>query len=230
MSDNILDDLSKEYDKCEMCGMFDVIKEKYSSSSYGGKLGISKEIFDNCSKSFINILSDKETSKFENYDDVLDLCKQYNIDIPELKIKNGIDIKNYVFYKDEKESDVDKELVIHNDIEDTEDCLDKQLDIFLDCIKSIVDTKLIKDIKKSCRKYSDLVGFFKTKDIPHEIFKIKRVMDLNPTITKSQILKKSKLLKESEDVTESRVMQEDSVDSVNNEGFDVQEILSMDGI
>lgn len=229
--DGLTDELCVEYDKCSESGMFQKMQNDYTSESYGGQLGINKEIFENCCSSFVKTLKEKETMIFDSVNGITDITKEFKIPIPMKPIESGSDIKRAIFegptipLEPVKVDEPMKEIKI--DKEELE--ADSKLDLFLESIKGIADNNLINGIKKNCNKFTDLPKFFKTVDIPEELFKIKRVIDIDPSLNRMQILKKAKLLKEDIDVTENRVMQ-DIDDSNYNESIDVQNILSMDDI
>jgi len=229
VDDELTNELLKEYDKCEESGMFTTIQDNYKSESYGGNLSISRDIFESCCKSFVKTLRDKKTDIIGNKHDTKNIFEnlEYKIPDPVRPIENSENIKTSIFEfsEDKPKDEIDKEEVVSI----TEP--DKKLELFLDSASRIVDDELIKDIKNKCGEYSELTKFFKTKDIPHELFKIKRVMDLDPSLTnKIHILKKANLLNEDEDVTETRVMQEGSSTEEYSENFDIQDVLSMNGI
>jgi len=234
VDDKLVDELSVEYDKCNTCGMLKSIQDDYTSESYGGHISISKDIFENCCRSFVNTLKNKQTSEFNTKTEIKNIFDEYKISSPMKPIAEGNDIKRAIFEFpndaigiEEVKSEVEEPITTQTDAVEE----DTKLILFLDSAKGIVDDELIEDIKNTCNKYTDLTNFFKTKDIPHELFKIKRVLDLDPTLTnRSNVLKKSKLFKESEDVTETRVMQEEEPIEGYSEEFDVQQILSMDGV
>lgn len=232
INDNLVNELCSEYDKCYDSGMFRSIQNKYTSENYGGKLSINKEIFENCCNSFVKTLKNKQTITFNTEDNIRKIFNEYKISTPRKPIDNGGDIKRAIFelpVVEVKDKEIEPEIKESPSEEIVEE--DKKLILFLDTIKGIVDDELIRDIKNTCTKYKDLVNFFKTKDIPHEIFKIKRVLDLDSNLTKNQILKKSKILKEDLDVTENRIMQEGGyLEEEQVENFNVQDILSMDGV
>lgn len=228
ITDNLIDELCIEYEKCNTCGMLDTIKDKYTSNSYGGSLNISREVFESCCKSFISTLKTKETFSISDKNSIDKLFKDFKVEPPKEKLNNGSDIRNNLFNtKIEQKEPV--EINIENQkIKDFEIKEDERLKLFIDSARRIDDGELIKDMKNICKSYEDLTGYFKTKDIPAELFKIKRVLDKDITLrTVSQVLKQAKLLKEDEDVTVTRVIQDESVDSYN-ENFDVQDILSME--
>jgi len=229
ITEDLVKELCIEYEKCNMCGMLDTIKEQYTSDSYGGKLNLDREIFETCCKSFVNTLKTKETFSLTDKSNIDKLFKDFKVDFPTDFLKSGLDIRNNIFkvIKPEetkvtiKEEPPIKDFVIKED---------KRLKLFIDSSKGLVNDELINEMKNLCKEYNDLVSFFKIKDIPPELFKIKRILDINPTLeTPNQVLKQSKILKEDIDVTTTRVIQEESVEDYN-ENFNVQDILSMDGI
>jgi len=231
VDDGLVDELCLEYDKCYDSGMFRSIQDKYTSESYGGTLSINKEIFESCCNSFVKTLKTKQTITFNTEDDIRKIFNGYKISVPRKPIGNGEDIKRAIFeLPDVEVKDKEIEPEIRESLPEERIEEDKKLVLFLDTIKGIADEELARDIKNTCIKYTELVSFFKTKDIPHELFKIKRVLDLDPNLTKSQILKKSKILKEDNDVTENRVMQEGYTEEGQVGNFNVQDILSIDGI
>ena len=233
VDDELTNELLKEYDKCEESGMFITIQDNYKSESYGGNLSISRDIFETCCGSFVKTLRDKKTGIIGSKQDTVDIFKdiEYKIPDPVRPIENCEDIKVSIFESSEKNNDkIDEEEVNKEDTKITTEP-DKKLELFLDCASRVVDVELINDIKNTCGEYTELTKFFKTKDIPHELFKIKRVMDLDSSLTnKVSILKKANLLNEDEDVTETRVMQEGESVEEYNENFNIQDVLSMDGI
>lgn len=253
VDDKLYEELSMEYDKCYDSGMFRTIQDDYASESYGGSVSISKEVFESCCKSFVETLKNKNTRSFNTKEDIISIFKEYDVNSPRIPIESGEDIKVVIF-----ESTVDWEneytgtnainitnseahgvKIVESSTSEAVHILDSNNDyvendskliLFLDSIKGIAENKLVEDISNSCKVYEDLTKFFKTRDIPHELFKIKRVIDMDPTLSdKTKVLKKSKLLKEDIDVTETRAMQDESIVEFD-EGFDVQDILSMDGI
>ena len=231
VDDELVDDLCTEFNKVGNCGLIEQLKVIYTGISCGGNLEIHSGIFEKCCRSFVKTIKTEQTMQFFTEEETKKIINEYNIYVPTKPLNNGEDIKRAIFEipSIEKESEsVVEEKTLEPNMEMEEE--DKRLDLFLESAVGIVDDETVNNIKSCCKKYSDLPNFFRQNDVPHEVFKIKRVLDIDNTLTaRSQVLKKAKILKEESQVTETSVMQEETTQEFQKD-FDVQSLLSTEGI
>jgi len=233
MEDDFIDEMTIEYERCKECGLFNSMEKKYGELTLGGKLIMTLEIFLENFKPFYKKLKNTKTFNFDTYEEVNIIFKQFDIPIPNIDIVSDLDIRKAIFPENKKEiltkkNDIKKNIIerdiVHMDIRDP------ILDIFLNAGSQYINAELLNNINNNCKSFDDLSKFMLKCDIPDELFKIKRVLEIDNSLKdKSSILKLAKLLKEDDDITKTRIMNDNIVETSIND-IDLVDIINHEDI
>ena len=206
----------------------DTIKEEYTRLTIGGELQISYELMDDYIDMFLKIIENNKYPHMDSEKDVINHLKRNIIPLSKKQLSSAKEIQKEIFdHINKSKVKKKKEEPNKSDMKKTSK-KDVALNTFFKVVSDYMDKDLLSDIKSSCSTYNSLTSIFKTKDIPAEVFKIKRVMDLYPDMNdKVKILKKAKLLKEDSTVTESRVLQDDTlINELEVENVNIQDVIN----
>lgn len=230
LTDNLKEELLIEFRRCVSSGFFDSLKKEYKEITLGGDIKINLELFDMYIDKFISILRNVKATTFNTKETVSKYFIDNNIPIVVEPINNSKDIQTEIFSHMNK-SQKGKKVVAKSTKKETKSVkndADPSMTTFLKAVEKYVDKDVVDNIKKTCSSYKGLQTIFQTMDLPAEVFKVKRVMDLNPGVyDKVKILRMAKLLEEDQDVTESRVFQDDSVSEIETvSDVNIQDVIN----
>jgi hypothetical protein len=199
--------------QCYSNGFIDNLNTVYSGWTLGGKIDFSQKVMDTVIDRFMEALpkistfSDNETDEGSKV--------RYK--------KYGIHQFGQITSEYEVKLCVLKELGFEKEIEEK----DPRLDLFVECSKKYVDPMFLQELNAVCKKYVDLELFFREKNIPLELIRIKRVMDKDSELNKrSDVLRLVRELEEDPLVSETRTMFESGI-AIDDEPIseDLEKIL-----
>lgn len=217
LNDTIIDELTSIFNLCIDGGLFKTLKEDYLQVTCGGNLNITTEMFNAYCKSFIGVLQRNEVDKFDTLEKTQEIFNKCKVDYHGMQLLNGTDIKNLLFNikveQEVKENQPRTKPIINDTVKLYVKCCEDFIN--KDIQKTLLTANSISQVKKLLIKY----------DVPAEIFRIMRIMELYPNLNKKDdILKSAKLIKEDVSVSKSKCLEEDTSDI--DPSFDVQDLLS----
>jgi hypothetical protein len=190
------------------------LKERYNMVTMGGVLKFDIKSLEVTINKLVDVIKNNKISTF-NYENIDDICLEKGIPL-DRTFDNKEDVKDYVleYYKNDKE---EKE--------------DKRLKVFFNCIKPQLKDEKINKIFSNVKNYEELTNIFQTKNVPSDIMKIKRVMDIDKELKKrSEILDAAKKLAEDETVTLSSNFSDEEENPDDEVDDDILEELFGDSI
>lgn len=224
----MIEDIMTTFNFCVSGGFMEGIAKEYSIITQGLNLTITPEMFEQYCNNFItNVIKANNCTKIKDIDN---LFHEYNmIDIPHSPIASPLDIFQNMNREDKhnkeeiKFEEKEEEQIINEEVKE-----DEKLKLFMECAKQFVEKELLSELEK-LNSYENLVSFFKKNDIPDELFKIKRALDINNDYNnKNEVLRFAKLLQEDQDVTESVTLQEEFQPELSDSEVNIADILKMD--
>ncbi len=185
-------------EKCSKNGFLDRLNNYYSNITRGGNIDFSLRVIDPYISEFIEKISGLPSFGPESLTEVFEKSQVTNIE----QIQSIEEVKKCVTtllkFEDPK-------------------VIDERLNLFLSCIKKLVDPITINQIEAKCKKYEDLSNIFKELNLSEEVNKIKRVMDRDISLKyKSDIFNAVNKLREDPSVSETRVLFEDTLKKPEN--------------
>jgi len=224
--DTFIEDLVTMFEMCVESGLLKDIKNKYTDITCGGNINFNKEMFEKYCNSFLTVISNSNVDKFSTEEETKETFEKYNVPIPSIEMSSREDVKNALFDKPLVQDVEEKDYKIEEEIKPEE--VDTRLDMFFECSKRYVEDKVFNGLKETCKNFDNLRKCFLKFDIPPELIKIMRAIEIDKqAITKQQVLKTAKLFKEEEGVTNSNKFQEDMI---TDDAMDIQKFLTSDGI
>jgi len=209
----ILENVFDQFKNFNKNGIVKLFEDKYSSMT-GGNLNITEDLYYGYSKSFItNVINMIKTGYSINKNDLIRLASDYDIPYSDFsKIKDIESVKsnivNNLINKYDEVSNIDEDDDVpfdaRNDLNQTINTSDKddKLTLFLECIENINDGDLYNQFK-TFNTFNEVVNDFMNHDIPPEVFKIRRAIEMNNNLsTKLEVFKFAKLIKEDSNITE----------------------------
>lgn len=217
IEDNFTDELLHLFNACMESGAFNKLQEEYSKLTNGGNMNFGTDMFEKYCTRFLNVFKNSAVDTFDTENNVKNTFKKYNIPYPIENINNAEDIRKILFKvetNNKRENEIEQNVNIEH--------IEPRLEFFLTVSDGYLEKNIANEVKKSCKKFADLRKFFNKFDIPPEIFKIMRAIEIDSkATTKREILKTAKLLNEDEDVTKSSGLQEETIieDQIDIQNF-----------
>jgi len=191
-------DIITEYNSSVVnSSMLENIKNLYTTLSMGGSFEVTQKSVEDNIINFLILVKNNKPFNIGIDSDVLNFMKSINAETNEV-LNNAEDIKSLLTNSNEN-----------------------KLTVFLKCASKYMK---VDDIKNRCKSYKDLSTYFKSNNVLNDVLKIKRVMDLDPTLEKKEeIFRMVKILNEDDDVTEARATN----DIVNEDhyNFNVEDMV-----
>ena len=202
------DDLVSILSKCYKNGFLEKFSILYSDMTKGGKLDFSQAVMTGF---FENFLSNMHRIPIFSPNQLTNLFQENNI--PDCgQIKNINEVKLFVLK------------IIGME---TQPISDGRLELFLNCIKKYADPTLMTQLGLKCKRYVDLTSFFQGVNVPDELWKIKRTMDRNTSLTrKADIMKEVASLNEESSVSQTRVMFDADTQVPVDKETDLESVIS----
>jgi len=216
------DEIEIEYNRCKTCGVLDIVEKEYADLTLGSILAVDLKMFKNSYDRIAKIITGTPAKKFTTTKEVYTIFEKHGIDKPDTDILLPEDIKTALTKtpskpKQKTQKEVIKEAPVTK--------MDEKMKLFLECLKGYAEEYLLGDLKNNCKKFEDVSAFMQHRDIPAQMFKIKRAMEIDNTLKdRRSVLKIAKLLKEEDDVSQSRVLQDIPSDN-NFEDVDLQSVI-----
>ncbi|MCK5018193.1 MAG: hypothetical protein KAS32_14145 [Candidatus Peribacteraceae bacterium] len=237
ITDKFTSDLSEVFNNCVSGGLIKKFEEAYTAVGIGGKINLTLEAFDAMVANILKAVNSQPSVDINDNESMDNLMVQYGIVATTKSLNSPSDVKDLIFYTKDlvtTKEEVESNTKSRNDsvaiLDESEpDITDSKLELFLECAAEFTNNGLVDRIRDNCQSFSELGTYFKREDIPSEMFKIKRIMDIDKSLTlKIDVLKMSKLLKEDSTVTESRVIQqEESSGDVNESQHEIGDVLDL---
>lgn len=198
--DKLFDELWIVFSEYEKSDSLKGVREEFTLLSPNGKIDFTYESFKNLFNSCLVAFEKVEYVLFDGSTSVI-------TSVQGVKDHIGSILK----WDQEKESD---------------NKLDKRIDLYCRCVKDMLRVDEIEKIKKNCTEYNKLALLLQSMNITGNPLKIKRIMDENEDIDrKPAIMKKFKEFKEDEEVTKSRVFNDNSIETDIEPDDDLAEML-----
>lgn len=170
------------------------LRDKYKSISMGGNFTITKSTEDALISKFIDALKNRKIKTFDITDKKI-VCENFNIIEPDINALEDIKSNMVVVIEQKLKDDKSK----------------RQLPVFKECVFEELSIEL-KNKLNLIQHYSELDDFIKNNNVNEKVFKIKRILDLNPTFDKkAQVIKEYKKFNEDDNVTAVRVLNQDKL-------------------
>lgn len=240
VEDGYKDELLEVWDTYEKSGFFDKIMAQYSEITLGGNLKIDRSIFDKFITNFITKIFSSPTINIDDTQNIKISMDSAGIPLYSKIIDGPLAIKEAIFKKNITqevihntpctvvESDI-SEVIENNKVEEKQD---ERFELFIRCGLRF-SKEFCDNIMQKCHMYSQITQYLKdADDVPPEIFKIKRVMDLDTSLSNiTEVLRLAKLITEDPNVTMSRATDGDELDDYGmDSNFSVEDVIGDDDI